>query len=477
MRAFEKPKKWWQALALLSVLWLPLRLCSPCASAARSGLHTRDRALQQQFTVVPEPVKLPWTPLFTDEEIWRGMLYGSGLRLQRVAQKLIANETIKVVFLGGSITNSADLERLGLSFSARFENFIRTAFPNRGHVFVDQGVPKSNSGWFASCVDTLVGDNADLVFVEFAVNDQRDAAETSIQRRSYEFMLRSVLRVASQPAVILLNHYSWFLSKGDGRREGLFFSGPESTFNDLAQYYDVTAMSMRAAAWRLMDENIDGFRVDKQTRGASGKSTKDYLYFDLVHPSPTGHQLLAELACAPIIRAVWEAASTLVITRRTDRRLADLPPPMIPTLRAAATPFCAIQQDFKRAVVGAAGFTYSADDPQAPTFKTQYWGYAATAEGSILSLNISTASGIAGDTRPAQVFILHQKALNLGTGSVSCVSGCSCQPAQLDSALRANYYVANVVELKATQSTSCRIRILVTSIGKKVKVTGVTVNF
>ena len=48
-------------------------------------------------------------------------------------------------------------------------------------------------------------------------------------------MLRSVLRVASPPAVVLLNHYSWYLARGDGVSSGLFFSGPESSFNDLAQ--------------------------------------------------------------------------------------------------------------------------------------------------------------------------------------------------------------------------------------------------
>lgn len=51
-----------------------------------------------------------------------------------------------------------------------------------GHKFINQGVPKSNSGWFASCVATLVDPDTDLVFLEFAVNDQHDADETSIQR-------------------------------------------------------------------------------------------------------------------------------------------------------------------------------------------------------------------------------------------------------------------------------------------------------
>lgn len=458
------------ALALLPV-WL-----APNAAAVRLGPSAHGRALQQQLRVAPAPAKLPWQPLFTDEEVRRGMLYGSGLRLQRLARKLMAGQPIKVVFLGGSVTNAADLEAQGLSYTARFEAFIRSAFPNRGHKFINQGVPKSNSGWFASCVATLVDPDTDLVFLEFAVNDQHDADETSIQRRSYEFMLRSVLRVASQPAVVLLNHYSWYLARGDGVSSGLFFSGPESSFNDLAQYYDVTSMSMRAAAWRLMDKNIDGFRVDKQVRGTSTASDKNYIYFDIVHPNPTGHQLLAELACAPVIRAVWEASSGLALTRRTDSRLANLPP-MIPTLRPGTNPYCAIQENFRNAVSLASGFIYTADFPAAPTFKTQYWGYEASAEGSILTLDISTASGIPGDMRRAQVFILHKKAAALGSGTVNCVSGCSCPPVRLDSVQGAAAYITNVVELQATQSPACRIRIVVTSAGRKVKVTGVTVNF
>ncbi|KAL4450123.1 hypothetical protein ABPG77_010792 [Micractinium sp. CCAP 211/92] len=464
----------WRMAGCLASVLLPILALGPHASAARLAPPTHGRALQQNKPV-PELVKVPWKPLFTDEEIRRGTLYGSGLRLQQLARKLVAGQPIKVVFLGGSVTNSADLEAQGLSFTARFEAFIRSAFPNRGHVFINQGVPKSNSGWFASCVDTLVDPDTDLVFVEFAVNDQHDADETSIQRRSYEFMLRSVLGVASQPAVVLLNHYSWYLSRGYGVSSGLFFSGPESAFNDLAQYYDVPSMSLRAAAWRLMDKDVDGFRVDRQTRSMD-PADKSFIYFDLVHPNPNGHQLLAELACAPIIRAVWEARSKLELTRRTDSRLGDLPP-MIPTLRAGARPYCAIQEKFQRAVAVAAGFNYTADNPRAPTFKTQYWGYEATAQGSILTLNISTASGIPGDMRRAQVFILHKKAAGMGSGTVNCVSGCSCPPARLDSVQGAAAYITNVVELQATQSQACRIRIVITSSGLKVKVTGVTVNF
>lgn len=59
-------------------------------------------------------------------------------------------------------------------------------------------------------------------------------------------MLRSVLGVASQPAVVLLNHYSWYLSRGYGVSSGLFFSGPESAFNDLAQVRGCSGLVMLA---------------------------------------------------------------------------------------------------------------------------------------------------------------------------------------------------------------------------------------
>jgi len=73
------------------------------------------------------------------------------------------------------------------------------------------------------------------VMVELAVNDMREASTTSLQRRTYERLLRRILSQPSQPALALVNHYAWLLAAGDGQKQGMFYGGPESQFNELAQ--------------------------------------------------------------------------------------------------------------------------------------------------------------------------------------------------------------------------------------------------
>jgi len=66
-----------------------------------------------------------------------------------------------------------------------------------------------------------------------------------------------------------------------------------------------------------------------------------------VHPSGIGHQLLAELACTPVIQAVWELGAGLPVAVASSSQrsyaLAPLPQPMIPTAAAGTFGFCAIQ--------------------------------------------------------------------------------------------------------------------------------------
>lgn len=143
------------------------------------------------------------------------------------------------------------------------------------------------------------------------------------QRRPYEQLLRSLLRLPSNPAVLMLQVYPWWRSARDGIPEGLYYREPEIEKTVLAQvscglcawppagewlwprtascpsptsnhtnravhvallhsspdnnkllmccflllqYYDVPVVSLRAAAWRLMHEGIEGFKVRRQTK-------------------------------------------------------------------------------------------------------------------------------------------------------------------------------------------------------------------
>jgi len=72
------------------------------------------------------------------------------------------------------------------------------------------------------------------VILEFAVNDKADAEFNSPPRRAYEQLVRKLLQLPSKPAVVLLHHYAWWMSSGDGKQQGLFYSEPEGQYTVLA---------------------------------------------------------------------------------------------------------------------------------------------------------------------------------------------------------------------------------------------------
>lgn len=485
-RQAHKPPGRLLVCALLAIFGVP-------AFAARQPDPHGGRKLQQQAPLQPlQPLQVPWQPLLTEAEIRRGAYFGSLSQMRAVADKLLAGQPIRVVMLGGSVTNSAAYAAQGLSYATRFFSFINTTWPNPGHSFVNWGQPSANSAWFAPCVDTLVGKEADLVVVEFAVNDKQAAERASPQRRTYEQLLRRLLGLPSRPAVVMLHHYSWHSAAGDGTLEGLFYGEPESTFQELARYYDLPSMSLRGAAWRQMYENMDGFKVGEvmhpnvKVRGvllpqAPAGQAASYVYDDFVHPSPMGHQLLAELLCAPLIRAEWEAQLGLAVGERRDPRLATLPPPMIPNQQDSQV-FCALQEAFPSAVAAQSdGFVYQPDNIEAGSFREQMWGFSASQPGDSLTLQVNTQSGLAaGNTGQAQVIILFQKGNPdvMGAADVACISGCTCQPARLDATWPARVKMIAAFELLTSMNARCRIQLTVApdSANRTVMLAGVVVN-
>lgn len=80
----------------------------------------------------PLHLLLPWEPLLSEEELQRGLTYyGSGARLQAVAQKLLEGKPIKAVTIGGSVTVASRLSRLGKSYAELFFRFINASFPHK----------------------------------------------------------------------------------------------------------------------------------------------------------------------------------------------------------------------------------------------------------------------------------------------------------------------------------------------------------
>jgi hypothetical protein len=121
------------------------RLVAPAGATASKGARSAREwrlaclACAHGSAAMPVPTpcrtptpQLPWAPLFSEEEMQRGVThYGGGERLLRVAAKLLAGRPIKAVALGGSVTFGHGVDDPALSYPSLFFRFINTSFPHR----------------------------------------------------------------------------------------------------------------------------------------------------------------------------------------------------------------------------------------------------------------------------------------------------------------------------------------------------------
>lgn len=80
------------------------------------------------------------------------------------------------------------------------------------NVTVNNGaVPGTTSAYMAACTNMHVPQEADIVIVEYSVNDDCEAMPIldNAVRRPYERLLRKLLLLPSRPAVVLLHAYAW----------------------------------------------------------------------------------------------------------------------------------------------------------------------------------------------------------------------------------------------------------------------------
>jgi hypothetical protein len=66
-----------------------------------------------------------------------------------------------------------------------------------------------------------------------------------------------------------------------GKNKRNFAASPEDNYNNLAQYYDIPALSFRNAVYQLGDN------------GQMGKTWADFMGADRLHPNDLGHKVRA----------------------------------------------------------------------------------------------------------------------------------------------------------------------------------------
>lgn len=99
------------------------------------------------------------------------------------------------------------------------------------------------SAYMAVCHSVHVPREADLIFVEYSVNDPARAEPPwgNEPRAALERLVRSLLRYPRSPAVVLLHAYSWHTTSGS------YWRNAEAELHDLATFYHLPELSVKVS--------------------------------------------------------------------------------------------------------------------------------------------------------------------------------------------------------------------------------------
>lgn len=436
----------------------------------------------------------PWPPVLTDEDVQRAAgYYGTGTRLRRVAAKLLAGLPIKAFMLGGSVTLGVGASSPEAKYAARFFDLLNTSFPHQDHVFANKGIGAAGSGIFAACLERMLPRDADLVVVEFTVNEDDNAPFDSPQRRRFEQMLRKLLLLGAAhggtgipshgdwdieggTAIVVLHHYAWHATAGDGLAAGLFYNTSEAQLGMFANFYDLPQVSMRSAMWPLMAAGVNGFQVDKVvqpnvprigggTVPSAGASERDsYFFFDQMHPADVGHKAMAEALAGPLRRALSEElAGNMRGGRPKPSWPKGVPPPMVPGNHESPTTLCAMQEDFRPMVIRhSRGFAYRAERPDKPSRLEQKWGWSGFEPGEWVDLLFDSREhpNSTDNRREVTATLVFLRSYELmGTARVACSSGCQCRNTTIDGTWSKRASLMQHHSFKVSQHRQCLVNV------------------
>jgi len=478
------------ALAAAAAALAVAALCGPLLAAAqpsdsgpepaewtdyRAGLKGLKTA---QGDTVAEALgsMLDWRFSVPLEAARRGLAFvGPNQRLRRVAAQMLAGRSTQVVVLGGSISTGAVASRKDDDDDPNdvwqmVQRYLEKAVSPKVN-FTNEARSATKSSVTSLCLDKFLPatKSADLIFVEFLANDgsEMDAkiGSGAEKARSYERLLRKLLRRAGAPAVVLVqmlvNEMAYPPEGMFGKPKRPFYSTPEDVYGNLAQYYGAPSLSFRNAMWQYGDN------------GRGGKTWADFMGPDRLHPSDLGHKAIADL----VVFLLQQTAVDLALHPASrDDVVASMPPPMYGDNEAGASSLavCAQGRQLGPLLAVTDGWTGPVDEP-AGFFKYPTYGWETTEAGKPLVIDVNTD---AGGGKSAGVTIAYTAGgEGYADAVISCGGGCACEEARVSGALTYDQVVTFLQTVMPTPSATCQVRVQqAPGSSGKVRVTGVVVS-
>ena len=183
--------------------------------------------------------------------------FGNTYRLDSKLAAAESGESLTIAYLGGSITE-------GKNYTSPFSNYVKSTFAKGSFKEINAGLSGTSSvvGLVRS-EQEIVSQKADIIFLEFSVNDHEDI----MYKKCFESCIKKFLDMPNEPAVIVLIT----------RAQGGFSS--QSQMYPIGKNFDIPVISMDDALTKAFNS---GFL-----------KTGDY-YSDEYHPHQKGGQLIAD---------------------------------------------------------------------------------------------------------------------------------------------------------------------------------------
>ena len=204
---------------------------------------------------------------------------------------------------------------------------------------INCGLPGSPLSFAAPCLESHVPASADLVVV--------DAATIRSSPQSVEAILRRLLSLPRQPAVVLLHFFHWCATnRGCGAPPGVepwshahmaanWLAGArmERDLTDLAAYYGLPALSLRAAHYHAA---LNATRAGE--RAGEGRGPRaSWLTKDGLHPTRRGNRQIAALLSAFVLAPLPTSPQQPLPLSPPPPLHLSLPPPLHATSRDDAS--------------------------------------------------------------------------------------------------------------------------------------------
>ena len=202
----------------------------------------------------------------TDKMYNRALLSeGNTSRLAAAMEKAKNGESITVAAIGGSITQGTAASSTNNCYASKFFSWWQEKFPECEVNTVNAGIGGTDSYLGVHRADEqLLSYNPDVVVIEFSVND----TDKTMNKYSYDSLVRKVLSAENEPAVILL-----FTTQEDG-------TSLQDVHKEIGKAYDLPMISYREAVYPEV---------------AAGTINWKDISPDNIHPNDIGHGIIGQL--------------------------------------------------------------------------------------------------------------------------------------------------------------------------------------